>query len=477
MSFGIPMHRVRPMRLGLRRLTALGALAAPLLGVAACAAPTAPAYESVRLEAEQIAGARVVADPAASAGSSMGDFSNGTVTGTMTAPVLSTWVEIRARGDQCAGAPVMTVRVDGQTVATTAVSATTWTTYGWAGTWAAGAHRVSVVYANDYQGPACDRNLRLDYFAFRSAVRPPAPPPSPAPANRSNPFAGASFYVDPHAAAAVGAATARSGGDPATAALLDKIAGQPQADWFTDAIPISGIAAAAKARVDTIMAAGRLPVLVSYAIPGRDCGGQSAGGVRTSADYSAWIGNLASGIGTRRAVVVLEPDSVALWDCLDTAAQTARVTDLRNAVAALTASGSVAVYLDGGHSGWQPVATMAARLTRVGTDKVRGFATDVANFNPTTAETAYGNQLAAALGTHYVVDTSRNGAGPASSTCNPAGQALGVRPTAATSSPSADAYFWIKRPGESDGACAPGEPAAGAWYASYAVGLASRAAW
>jgi endoglucanase len=143
----------------------------------------------------------------------------------------------------------------------------------------------------------------------------------------------------------------------------------------------------------------------------------------------------------------------------------------------LSVSGSIAVYLDGGHSNWQSVTTMADRLRSVGIAKVRGFATDVANFNPTAAETAYGNQLAAALGTHYIVDTSRNGAGPAPATCNPAGQALGVRPTATTSSPSADAYFWIKRPGESDGACGPGDPPAGTWYPAYALGLASRAAW
>ena len=474
MSFGIPTQGLRPAHFGLRKLTALGALAASLLGITGCGAPTAPAYESVRLEAERIAGTRVVADAAASAGSSIGVFSNATVSASTTAPVLSNWFEVRARGDQCSGAPVMAVRVDGRSVSTTAVPATTWTTYGWSGTWAAGLHQVSVQYANDYRGPSCDRNLRVDYVAFRSSVRPPAPPQ---PVGLTDPFAGASLYLDPAAHAAVDAAAARAAGDTATAALLDKIALQPQADWFTDAIPISGISAAVRSRVDTITAAGRLPVLVSYAIPGRDCGGQSAGGVRTSADYGAWVQNLAAGIGGRRAAVVLEPDSVALWDCLDAIAQAQRVADLRAAVTALTASGTVAVYLDGGHSGWQTVATMSARLRSVGTDRIRGFATDVANFNPLAAETAYGDQLAAALGTHYVVDTSRNGAGPAPSTCNPAGQALGMRPTTTPPASLADAYLWIKRPGESDGACAPGDPVAGAWYPSYARGLALRAAW
>jgi endoglucanase len=157
-------------------------------------------------------------------------------------------------------------------------------------------------------------------------------------------------------------------------------------------------------------------------------------------------------------------------------ARTNRVTNLRSAVAALTASGSIAVYLDGGHSNWQSVTTMADRLRSVGVSKVRGFATNVANYNRTSAEAGYGTELATALGTHYIVDTSRNGAGPSTGWCNPAGQALGARPTSSTAVTAADAWFWVKRPGESDGVC-NGGPAAGSWFEAYALGLASRAGW
>jgi endoglucanase len=288
------------------------------------------------------------------------------------------------------------------------------------------------------------------------------------------------FYVDPHSTAATRAAALTQAGDSAGAALLSKIAGQPSAVWFTDATATTDVTAAVRSRVDTITAAGKLPVLVAYAIPDRDCGGHSAGGLSTPAQYSAWISAFAAGIGTRRAVVVLEPDSVAQWDCLTDSptdmARTNRVTNLRAAVAALTASGSIAVYLDGGHSNWQSVATMTDRLRSVDVAKVRGFATNIANYNPTAAEASYGTALATALGTHYIVDTSRNGAGPASDWCNPAGQALGPRPTSATSTAGADAWFWVKRPGESDGAC-NGGPAAGAWFETYARDLAARAAW
>jgi len=76
-----------------------------------------------------------------------------------------------------------------------------------------------------------------------------------------------------------------------------------------------------------------------------------------------------------------------------------------------------------------------------------------------------------------VIDTSRNGLGPTADNqwCNPAGRALGARPTTATGDPLVDAYLWIKSPGESDGAC-NGAPAAGVWWADYALGLAQRSA-
>ncbi|MGH3927116.1 MAG: hypothetical protein ACRDTT_30325 [Pseudonocardiaceae bacterium] len=35
-----------------------------------------------------------------------------------------------------------------------------------------------------------------------------------------------------------------------------------------------------------------------------------------------------------------------------------------------------------------------------------------------------------------------------------------------------DAFLWIKEPGDSDGSCRPGEPAAGAWWPDYALTLA-----
>jgi endoglucanase len=47
--------------------------------------------------------------------------------------------------------------------------------------------------------------------------------------------------------------------------------------------------------------------------------------------------------------------------------------------------------------------------------------------------------------------------------------------TPSTGDPLADAFLWIKAPGESDGTC-NGGPSAGTWWPDYALGLAQRAA-
>jgi len=59
--------------------------------------------------------------------------------------------------------------------------------------------------------------------------------------------------------------------------------------------------------------------------------------------------------------------------------------------------------------------------------------------------------------------------------CNPSGRALGAAPTAATAGPHADAYLWVKRPGDFDGSCGRGEPGPGHFMNQYAIDLARAA--
>ena len=120
---------------------------------------------------------------------------------------------------------------------------------------------------------------------------------------------------------------------------------------------------------------------------------------------------------------------------------------------------------------------LADALRTAGVERADGFALNVGGFESTADNIAYGLKLSKRLdGAHFVVDTSRNGNGPSArgrSACNPPGRALGDAPTTSTGQPRVDAYLWVKRPGESDGACGGGAPRAGMFWAEHALDLAT----
>jgi endoglucanase len=263
------------------------------------------------------------------------------------------------------------------------------------------------------------------------------------------------------------AAAQLSGSRPADAALLADMAEVPTALWLGAWVP--DVTATVRQRVADAQAAGAVPVFVAYNVPGLDCGGYSAsGGAGTLAGYRSWIGAVAAGIGDAEAVVVVEPDTLALL-CGN---PEDRFAQLRAAVAALEANPATHTYLDAGHADWIDAPTMAQRLRAAGVEDADGFALNVSNFEPTEDNVAFGSELSALLdGAHFVVDTSRNGNGPGDHWCNPAGRALGEPTTTATGNPLVDAFIWVKRVGESDGPC-NGGPSAGQFWLDYALGLA-----
>ncbi|BBZ11343.1 glycoside hydrolase family 6 protein [Mycobacterium branderi] len=289
-------------------------------------------------------------------------------------------------------------------------------------------------------------------------------------ASNDNPLAGKSFYVDP----ASKAMRAAQGANPPSAELT-AIANTPHAYWMDQA---SNPAVDAK-YIAAAQAAGAVPILALYGIPHRDCGSFASGGFGSAAAYRGWIDGVATAIGSGPAAVILEPDALAMADCLPADQRQERFELIRYAVDTLTRNPAAAVYVDAGHSRWINADEMAARLNQVGVAKARGFSLNTANFFTTDEEIGYGETISGLTnGSNYVIDTSRNGAGPAGGDmywCNPTGRALGTPPTTATAGAHADAYLWIKRPGESDGSCGRGEPQAGTFVSQYAIDLARNA--
>ena len=291
----------------------------------------------------------------------------------------------------------------------------------------------------------------------------------------ANPLAGKTFYVDPISVAMRAAQNA----DPPSAELT-AIANTPQAYWLDHAFPSATVASTVSRYAGAAQAAGAMPILALYAIPHRDCGSFAAGGFGTADGYRGWIDAVASGLGSMPAAIILEPDALAMADCLSADQRQERFDLLSYAVGTLTRNPAAAVYVDGGHSRWVPADEMANRLNAVGVSRARGFSLNITNYYTTEEQIGYGETISALTnGAHYVIDTSRNGAGPLPdaplSWCNPGGRALGAAPTTNTAGAHADAYLWVKRVGESDGSCDRGDPQAGRFVAQFAIDLARNA--
>ncbi|MER7900047.1 glycoside hydrolase family 6 protein [Streptomyces sp. NPDC096046] len=267
-------------------------------------------------------------------------------------------------------------------------------------------------------------------------------------------------------------------GDPRHAVIASRIAEQPAAVWFADYSPET-LTARVAAVTSGAAALGRVPVVVPYAVPGRDCGGHSQGGAPDLDAYDAWIDRFAAGLGSGEVIVVLEPDSIAQAACLSAGDRADRFASLARSGRVLkSANPRARVYFDAGHSGWNASGTQAAWLRQAGAASPAssdGIFSNVSNFHSTADEVAYDRRVLDALGgpesLGAVIDTSRNGNGapPDGQWCDPAGRKLGRAPTLTTGEARIDAYLWVKLPGESDGC--KGRP--GTFTASYAYDLAS----
>ena len=229
------------------------------------------------------------------------------------------------------------------------------------------------------------------------------------------------FFVPPPDAAAVNqiASLARQR-DLGDALKLAALEATPRAVWFTSGTP-SDVQKSVRQTMDGAAIEGRVPVLVAYDIPFRDCAGYSAGGAVDGTAYAAWIAGFAQGIGKRKAEVILEPDSLGIIpynttifgaadSCMPTvvdatgatvpapgASSDARYAQLQGAIATLAASApNASVYIDGTHSAWLGVSEAAFRIHKAGFDAtsgaqlVKGFFVDVSNFQPTDQLVQFG---------------------------------------------------------------------------------------
>ncbi|GAA1974751.1 glycoside hydrolase family 6 protein [Microbacterium pumilum] len=221
-------------------------------------------------------------------------------------------------------------------------------------------------------------------------------------------LAGSDLYLNPYSTT-LEAAQSLSGQARADAQLLGSI---PSADWITKGTPAEAQAAVDEI-VDAAAAHGKMPVIVAYNLPFRDCAQYSAGGAADTEAYEDWIDGVASGIGGREATVILEPDGLGIiphyttldgnpeW-CqpaeLDAAtAASDRFAQLNYAVDALKAGGSTSVYLDGTGASWLNVGEISDRLLKGGVQRADGFFLNASNYQFTVNSTYFGTWVSSCI--------------------------------------------------------------------------------
>ncbi|KAK4443063.1 glycoside hydrolase family 6 protein [Podospora aff. communis PSN243] len=344
----------------------------------------------------------------------------------------------------------------------------------------------------------------------------------------TNPFEGKQQFVNPSWAAKLDETHAafKAQGDAENAARVRKI--QKNMSTFVWVSRISELP-----RIDDAIKAARqaqrktkkkqIVGLVLYNLPDRDCSaGESAGELKSAENgleryrtefVKPYVDKVKSAPDLEFAIV-LEPDSLGNLVTnmgIEFCAQAADVyrEGIAHAISQLQFK-NVHLYIDAAHGGWLgwndnlPLAAKefatVVELAGNGTNKIRGFATNVSNYNPFNAtgvrenytewsnswdEGNYATSLAPfleeeGLPANFIIDQGRVHLPGAREEwgewCNVHPAGFGHAPTTKVDNPVVDALAWIKPGGESDGQCGfEGAPRAGEWHDEYVQMLVKNA--
>ncbi|CAI7746595.1 unnamed protein product [Closterium sp. NIES-53] len=328
-----------------------------------------------------------------------------------------------------------------------------------------------------------------------------------------NPYTTVKQYLNRGYAASVKSSMLAS---PADAPYFASVAGYPTAVWLDNMASLDSIPGHLEEAAIQGGAKAILVQFVIYDLPGRDCKAWSSNGEIPKGGLDTYktnyidvaVARLKKKAANVRLSLVIEPDSLpniatnmGMNRC-DATTDKEYTEGVAYAIAELSQIPDTTLYLDSGFGGWlgwpegmkRVVAVYMKVLARArqirANAKIRGFASNVANYsplfarsspalekyplvkNPSTGEMCYDwnpcideNRFtarlnaylgAAGLPTRWIVDTSRSGRTGIryrwGSWCNVRGAGIGERPEEnPRKANQVDALVWIKPPGESDG--------------------------
>jgi endoglucanase len=195
------------------------------------------------------------------------------------------------------------------------------------------------------------------------------------------------------------------------------------------------------------------------------------------------VNGMASAIGSKRAVILEEIDSIGASACLTGRSLTLWLGDLAYESKTFSKLPHAVTYAEAGYSDANGAGFTAARLWKTGVDQVRGFYTNGTHFAWSINEIRWAQNVAADLSqlshgryrAHFVVNTAQNGQGPKRNAnivtqgfenlCNPPGRGLGRMPTGDVSPTfdhrtfkGLDGFLWTGVPGRSHNSNCPNGP-------------------
>jgi cellulose 1,4-beta-cellobiosidase len=234
------------------------------------------------------------------------------------------------------------------------------------------------------------------------------------PSHVTNPFTGASWYVNPDYTAEV--ATSVAGASGTLASQMTTVGKQPTGIWLDRIAAIYGSSSRLSLQQQLANAAGSsspiiVPIVI-YDLPNRDCAALASNGELTVSnnglqyyeqDYINPIAQILSDYSHTniRVVAVIEPDSLPNLvtnlndaNCAQANSSGAYVSGVQYALNKLHAIPNVYNYIDIAHSAWLgwpsnmgPAVSLlhsVAAGTTAGVASVDGFISNTANYTPTT---------------------------------------------------------------------------------------------
>ncbi|RLN51045.1 hypothetical protein BBJ28_00013517 [Nothophytophthora sp. Chile5] len=234
------------------------------------------------------------------------------------------------------------------------------------------------------------------------------------------------------------------------------------AAWYTDRMSTNERSSLLSSITSKCSEDSRMTIVV-YGIPNKDCdaGLSTTGTVQSTSDYQTFLQELATAVGDRKVLYVVEPDAVGLLANDGCGSSAGYLDNLKVAVKALSANNNAQLYVDVGYwlladaSNTAKVASIINELGGSGT--VKGITVNTANYRSTDEVSGYCANFQTAMGSKdktCIVDTSRNYHGSATSAwCNVKTAGIGKPPTSTTGVSNLDYFMWLKPPGESDGVC------------------------